>query len=116
VVGALVSDPMAAIQATVLHTIITHYHPRCVLATVLHSLLIQHSVFSEDTPTTAPTFEDIQALYEGPWRQFKEQVTDSVCLKWLVEQEFGRPGGKLEVGEQQLLAQIKGKLLKTDLP
>lgn len=78
-------DVNTAIDYTILHSIITHFHPLSVIPCVLHTLLIRKAL--EKLPKNSPTIEDILSLMKNEWKQWKELVMkrneNDPCRIWI---------------------------------
>jgi ADP-ribosylglycohydrolase len=109
VIGAIFCEEgeageIAALDATVLQSIITHYAPLPVLTCVVQTLLIRHALFQHQKGETlrAPTIDDIKAMINGPWANWKLKTSNPHSQHWL-----GRVGAtQLKEAEAQLISEL----------
>lgn len=67
---------LEALDATVLHGIITHYAPIAALCCFIHTTLIFRALSAPAPPTTPPAFEDVTEILTGTLQQWKQQTTN----------------------------------------
>jgi len=80
------NQEIEALDATVLHAIITHFSPTSTVTCVLQTLLVREALIAANAgkPITAPpTIDDIQRLLHGPWQEWKTKTQDPNCKEWL---------------------------------
>jgi len=93
-------DETDCIDATVLHSILTHYSPLSVLCCVIQSLLIRNAILQK--PSGPPTIEDIQNLIQTSWQKWKTSTSNEHCLHWLKTVQY-----VLDTAEQQIVEELK---------
>lgn len=67
---------MEALDATVLHGIITHYAPLSVVCCVVHTLLIREALVNPQA-SKPPTLVDITNLLKNRWNSYLEKTTNT---------------------------------------
>jgi len=73
------NQELLAIEKTVLHSIITHFSPLCVICCVIQTLLVRNALVEK----RAPTMDDIRNIVQVKWQQWKRETKDQYCLLWL---------------------------------
>lgn len=98
-------DVLTAIEYTVQHAIITHFHPLSVIPCVIHTLLIRKAL-EQETPK-CPTMEDINSIIKTDWSEWKQKVLqrekDDPCKIWIETIQ-----DQLENDEKKILEELEG--------
>eukprot|EP00026_Physarum_polycephalum_P009659 Phypoly_transcript_09790.p1 GENE.Phypoly_transcript_09790~~Phypoly_transcript_09790.p1 ORF type:complete len:381 (+),score=60.03 Phypoly_transcript_09790:154-1296(+) len=92
-----------AIEATVLHGLITHYNPTSVVICILQTLLIRKGLSSAIPPSSHATMKDIKEIIKGTWAKWKTNTDNIDCKKWLAD--IGE--ARLLEAEENILKELK---------
>jgi len=90
-----------ALDATILHGIITHYGPLMVICCVIHTFLIRRALLTNWD--CAPTIDDIKNLLAGPWIDYQSKTQNPFVQAWL--KEMGTT--LLEQQEKRLIEELQ---------
>ena len=86
-----IEEETAALDATIMHGIVTHWNPVPVICCVLHTLLIREGLWHNTKQSTdnnsnttkgihnisiPPTIDDLKKLLDGPWKTFWQNATN----------------------------------------
>jgi len=101
----LPEQEIEALDATIVHGIITHYSPICVLTCVVQTLLVRHALQAKDLSNLkAPTIDDVKELLDGPWTEYQQKTQNPDAKMWL--DKIG--SGLIKVEEKRLIIELKG--------
>jgi len=116
-----VEEETAALDATIMHGIVTHWNPVTVICCILHTLLIREGLWyntnnqqNTDINNTTrgihnisipPTMDDLKKLLDGPWKTYWKNASNPAVQMWLrsIEGEKG-----IEEAQKVILDELNG--------
>lgn len=83
VIGALYYDDIDdALTATIIHGIVTHWSPLCVISCAIQTFYICTSLTTEYSKLSAPTMTEIKTFVEKTWKPFLKSCTHKDVVAW----------------------------------
>eukprot|EP01059_Diplonema_ambulator_P016741 TRINITY_DN2854_c0_g2_i1.p1 TRINITY_DN2854_c0_g2~~TRINITY_DN2854_c0_g2_i1.p1 ORF type:complete len:734 (+),score=143.97 TRINITY_DN2854_c0_g2_i1:1326-3527(+) len=86
IIPIVIDNKLSAITATVAHSIVTHANPTEVLCCVVHTLIIYDALHLKPSGAPAAYIRSLLCstdVNQSPWQQWKAEVSDDKCRKWL---------------------------------